>query len=118
MNGPVEETRPSGGVDGVGLEAEMDSEFAALRKETPGARRHPRNPVYLHEQAAGSAVAADEAAEDARGVTGNRFLHRGRRASGARRMRRALADERTAAADLVELDALERRVEDDGGAGS
>jgi len=185
MNGPVEETHLSGGVDAAGLEAVMDSELAGLRKETPGGRRQPRNPVYLHEQAAGSAVAADEATEtaarvagelaveadgerrrieeqvasiersapagarmtdaeaarataerdadgavaasldsdaatqDARGATGSRFLHRGAEGErGEADEARALADERTAAADLVELDALERRVEDDGGAGS
>lgn len=185
MNGPVEETHLSGGGDAAGLEAEMDSELAGLRKETPGGRRHPRNPVYLHEQAAGSAVAADEAtetaarvtgelaveadgerrrievqvasiersvsatarvtdaeaaraaaerdadegvaasldsdaaAEDARGATGSRFLHRGAEGErGEADEARALADERTAAADLVELDALERRVAEDGGAGS
>ncbi len=185
MNGHVDERYPSNAVDAAGLEAEMDSELAGLRKESPGGHRRPRNPVYLHEQAAGSAAAADEAtetaarvtgelateadgerrriegqvasiersaptsprakdaeaarataerdadgavaasldsgaaAEDARRATGSRFLHRGAEAERAEADEaRALADERTVATDLVELDALERRVEEDGAAGS
>jgi hypothetical protein len=185
MDGHVDERQASGAVDAAGLEAEMDSELAGLREETPGGRRHPRNPVYLHEQAAGSAVAADEAtetaarvtgelateadgerrriegqvasiersapgsaraedaeaarvaadrdadgavaasldsgaaADDARSATGSRFLHRGAEADRSEADEaRALADERTVTTDLVELDALERRVEADGAAGS
>lgn len=59
-------TTPSADV----LEAQMDQELAGLRAEAPGRPGHPRNPVFLHEQAAGSAVAADEATETAARVIG------------------------------------------------
>jgi len=52
------------------LEAEMDAELPSLRAQQPGRPGHPRNPVFLHEQAAGSAVAADEATGTAARVTG------------------------------------------------
>jgi len=48
----------------------MDGELSALASKTPGDASHPRNPVFLHEQAVGTAVAADEAAETAARVTG------------------------------------------------
>jgi hypothetical protein len=52
------------------LEARMDTELASLRAEQHGRPGHPRNPVFLHEQGAGSAVAADEATGTAARVTG------------------------------------------------
>ena len=69
MSGTDPSDTPTDG-DAAHLESEMDAELSALRAETPGDPAHPRNPVFLHEQAVGSAAAADEAAETAARVSG------------------------------------------------
>jgi len=52
------------------VESEMDAELDALRAEGPAPGSHVRNPVYQHEQAAGTSVDGAEATLTAAKVTG------------------------------------------------
>jgi len=57
--------------DAAGLESEMDGELAGLKAQAPRHGTHVLGPVFQHEQAAGSAVAAGEATETAARVAGS-----------------------------------------------
>ncbi len=68
----MSETDPAGAPadPATGIESEMDAELDALRAKGPAAGGRVRNPVFLHEQAAGTSVDGAEATLTAAKVSG------------------------------------------------
>lgn len=65
-----EQTEPSPNAEAAQLEGQMDSELAKDRQEASGPIRSRLNPVFQHEQRAGTAVDDARATEVAARVTG------------------------------------------------
>src|SRR5271156_354112 len=66
----IDQPDPPPDADAADLEAEMDSEVETLRERTAGPIRSHLNPVYHHEQRAGTARDETEATESVARVTG------------------------------------------------
>jgi hypothetical protein len=64
------ESAPAPDDPALSIESEMDAELGALRAKGPAPGSHVRNPVFQHEQAAGTAVDGTEATLTAARVSG------------------------------------------------
>ena len=107
------ESADAPGTTAAGLEAEMDSELGALRAEGPAPGSHVRNPVYQHEQAAGTATAGSEAAATAARVTGELAAEADQERLRIEREVAALEEERPGSAEAEDAERAEARAEQD-----